>query len=299
MPNRNVIIIAVAVLLGLVAVVVANAFFSGVEQRQEQIAQEQQMARIVVASQEMAFGAPLNSSNTRLVNWPANSVPTGAFTSLEEATRNRVVLRPIVVGEPILASKVSGADGRATISANLPKGQFAYAVPIGDASGVGGFVRPGDVVDVVLTRQIPGEGATASDKMADIVLSAVPVLGIDQVADEKNTNPAVGKTATLQVDTMGAQKLALATQMGVLSLALRNVADQDVGFARTVTGRDLSNSRLYIPAKGQGGGAVVAPQRVAYSGRPASASLPPRRSGPSMTVVRGGVATDYEVQSGR
>lgn len=299
MPNRNVIIIAVAVLLGLLAVFVANAFFSGVEQRQEQIAQEQQMARIVVASQEMAFGAPINSSNTRLVNWPANSVPAGAFTSLEDATRNRVALRPIVVGEPVLASKVSGADGRATISANLPKGQFAYAVPISDAAGVGGFVRPGDVVDVVLTRQIPGEGATAADKMADVVLSAVPVLGIDQVADEKNTNPAVGKTATLQVDTMGAQKLALATQTGVLSLALRNVADQDVGFARTVTSRDLSASRLYIPAKNQGGGATAAPQRVAVAARPASVSIPPRPSGPSMTVVRGGVATDYEVQRGR
>lgn len=299
MPNRNIIIIGLAVLLGLVAVIVANAFFSGVEQRQEQIAQEQQMARIVVASQEMAFGAPVTATNTRLVNWPAASVPTGAFTSLEDATRNRVALRAIVVGEPVLASKVSGADGRATISANLPKGQFAFAVPINDAAGVGGFVRPGDVVDVIITRQIPGEGATAADKMTDVVLSAIPVLGIDQVADEKNTNPAIGKTATLQVDTMGAQKLALATQMGVLSLALRNVADQDAGFARTVTGRDITASRLYIPAKGQGGG-MAAPQRVAIaSGRPASVSLPPRRSGPSMTVVRGGVATDYEVQRGR
>ena len=301
MPNRNVIIIGAAVLLGLVAVIIANAFFSGVEQRQEAIAQQQQMARIVVASQELAFGAPITTTNTRLVNWPADSVPAGAFTSLQEATANRVALRPVVVGEPILASKVSGKDGRATISANLPAGQVAFAVPINDASGVGGFVRPGDVVNVMLTRQIPGDGSTASDKMTDIVLAAVPVLGIDQIANEKETNPAIGKTATLQVDVMGAQKLALATQLGSLSLALRNVADQDVGLNRTVTARDLTQSRLYIPARGQGGMAA-APQRIAIApSRPRAAGLPQpsRPAGSSMTVVRGGTATEYEVQRGR
>lgn len=297
MPNRNIIIVAAAILLGLIAVFVANAFFSGVENQQEQIAQQQKMSRIVVASQELAFGVPVTGTNVRLVNWPADSVPAGAFTSIEEASKNRVALRPIVIGEPILASKVSGADGRATISANLPAGQLAYAVPINDAAGVGGFIRPGDVVDVLLTRQIPGDGASASDKMTDVVLAAVPVLGVDQVADEKQTSPAVGKTATLQVDAMGAQKLALSTQLGVLSLALRNVADQDKGFNRTVVARDLTASHLYIGERRSGGGAS-APQRIAVSIRPSGVSLPPRRSGPSMTVVRGGTATEYEVQRG-
>ncbi|WP_296679655.1 Flp pilus assembly protein CpaB [Novosphingobium sp.] len=304
MGQRNLIAIGVAVFLGLIAVYLANIYFSARETQQVKIAEENRMARIVVASQELAFGAALSAQNVRLVNWPASSVPAGAFTSIEDATRNRVALRPIVPNEPVLASKVSGADGRATLSANLPLGQLAYAIPISDVSGVGGFVRPGDVVDVILTRQIPGEGNVSNDKMTDVVLEAIPVLGIDQVADEKNTQPAVGKTATLQVDTFGAQKLALAMQSGTMSLALRNVADQVTGARKTVTRADLGG-RYYMPARGGGGGTRYAnassaaisgaARRVALPG-PSLAGVPaaPRPTGPTMTVVRGTRATEEE-----
>ena len=250
------------------------------------------MARIVVATQGLAFGAPLSSQNVRLVNWPANSVPEGAFTSMEEATKARVALRPIVPGEPVLASKVSGANGRATLSANLPVGLLAYSIPISDVAGVAGFVRPGDIVDVLLTRKIPGIGASDSDKMSDVVLAAVPVLGIDQVSDESNTTPAVGKTATLQVDTMGAQKLALSSQLGVMSLALRNVGDQVQGYNRTVTSRELSQSRLAIGGR-SGGGGVSLPRYAAapLPGVP-GLNIVPRPTGPSMTIVRGVKTTE-------
>jgi pilus assembly protein CpaB len=298
MASRNILIIAVAVFLGLIAVYLGNAYFSGVESRQEEIAKQNQLARIVVASQDMAFGTQLSTQNVRLVNWPQNSVPTGAFTSIEDATKNRVALRPIVVGEPVLASKVSGTNGRATISANLPEGMLAYTVGINDVAGVGGYARPGDVVDVLLTRQIPGNGAQANDKMTDVVLQAVPVIGIDQIADPNNTNPTVGKTATLQVSTLDAQKLALASQLGVLSLALRNVADPAHGLNRTVIPRDLTASRFSI---GTRNGSSAPPARTAPLPRlpGTSSGLPPMRSfGPSMTVVRGTSPTEYEVRRG-
>ncbi|PKB14514.1 pilus assembly protein CpaB [Novosphingobium kunmingense] len=308
MGQRNLIAIGIAIFLGLIAVYAANVYFSARESQQERVAEENRMARIVVSSQDLAFGAPLTAQNVRLANWPATSVPVGAFTSIEEVTRNRVALRPIVPGEPILASKVSGTDGRATLSANLPLGQLAYAIPVNDVAGVGGFVRPGDVVDVILTRQIPGEGNTGNDKMTDILLEAVPVLGIDQVADEKNTQPAVGKTATLQVDTYGAQKLALALQSGTLSLALRNVADQVTGARKTVTRADLGG-RYFLPARGGSrapsyaaavpraiGGAA---RRTALPSAPAGVvSAMPRMSGPTMTIVRGTRASEEEFVRG-
>ncbi|MBS3927130.1 MAG: Flp pilus assembly protein CpaB [Sphingomonadales bacterium] len=290
MQSRNLLIVAGAVLIGLIAVLFVNGVFSGVEKRQEQIAEANRMVRVVVASQDLAFGTPVSSQNVRLVNWPANSVPSGAFTSIEEATKARVALRPIISGEPILASKVSGANGRATLSANLPVGQLAFSVPISEITGAGGFIRPGDVVDVLVTRKIPGEGAQDTDKMTDVVLESVPVLGIDQVSDENKTDPAVGKTATLQVDTYGAQKLALAGQLGVLTLALRNVADTTTGSRGTVIGRDISASRYFIPDRRN---SVVtarpAPAMAAYrppmpGGAPQSRPMP---TGPSMTVVRG------------
>lgn len=291
MAQRNIITIGVAIFLGLIAVFLANAYFSGVETKQAAIAQQQKMARIVVATQGLAFGGQLSSQNVRLVNWPADSVPEGAFTSLEQATTNRVALRPIVPGEPILASKVSGTNGRATLSANLPIGQLAYAIPISDVAGVGGFVRPGDVVDVILTRSIQAGGSADAGKMSTVVLEAVPVLGIDQVQDENKTEPAVGKTATLQVDTTGAQKLALSTQMGVLTLALRNVGDQAIGLHPTLTSRDIGARWVYRPAGSVPTYRTVAPRMAAVPILPVpgqTTGLPlPRVQGPTMTVVRG------------
>ncbi|MFA7588017.1 MAG: Flp pilus assembly protein CpaB [Novosphingobium sp.] len=307
MQGRNWILAGAAVFVGLLAVFIANTWFSSVEKRQEDVVQQQKLSRIVVAMQDMAFGTPLSGQNLKLAAWPAASVPAGAFTSLDEAMKGgRVALRPIVAGEPVLASKVSGPDGRASISANLPAGKLAFAIPINDVSGVGGFVRPGDMVDVLLTRRIPGDGATDQDKMTDVVLEAVPVIGIDQVADEKKTDPAIGKTATLEVDTVGAQKLALARELGVLSLALRNVQDALTGRRPTVVPRQLSANPYYIPQRRTGGAATSAPaSRAALAavmpGLPGvlpAASAPARPKGPTMTVVRGSDSSVYEVQRG-
>jgi pilus assembly protein CpaB len=300
MNSRNIIIVAVAVFLGLLAVYLGNIYFSGVAQQSSKTAEQTRITQIAVAMQDMSFGTSLTSQNVRLANWPADSVPQGAFTTVAEATKSRVALRPITVGEPILASKVSGANGRATLSANLPNGLLAFTVPIGPDSGVGGFVRPGDVVDVLLTRQIPGAGAQGNDKMTDVVLQAVPVLGIDQVADEKQTQPAVGKTATLQVSTLDAQKLALATKVGVLDLALRNVADQVTGPQQTVVTRDLSPNRYFIAARASAPTVPAAALSRAAISRSAPPGIvnKPRPVGPMMTVVRGLAPSEYEVRRG-
>jgi pilus assembly protein CpaB len=302
MKSRNLFIIGGAVLIGLFAVLIVNGVFSGVEKRQAEVAEQNRMVRLVVASQELDFGAPLSSQNVRLVNWPANSVPEGAFTSLEEATRSRVALRPIVAGEPILTSKVSGQNGRATLSANLPVGQVAFAIPISEITGAGGFVRPGDVVDVLVTRKIPGNGASESDKMTDVVLEAVPVLGIDQESNQNKTAPSVGKTATLQVDTVGAQKLALAQQLGVLTLALRNVTDQNTGLRNTVIGRDITASSFYIPQRSGGAPSPVAPRPytpVALRAPPrVQGAIPAPRVGPTMIIVRGTKPTEEGIRYG-
>ena len=304
MKSRNLIVLAGALLIGLFAVLIVNGVFSGVEQRQEQFAEQNRMVRIVVASQALSFGTQLSSQNVHLANWPAASLPEGAFTTLDDATKSRVALRPIVAGEPVLASKVSGLNGRATLSANLPQGQLAFALPINDVSGAGGFVRPGDVVDVLVTRKIPGDGATESDKMTDVVLEAVPVLGIDQESDQNKTAPAIGKTATLQVDTYGAQKLALAQQLGVLTLALRNVADPTVGGRSTVTGPDITASRMFIGQRRQGmAPSPVRPARTLITYRPAMRGPSPGNASPAfvgstMTVVRGTKTSEESVYHG-
>lgn len=300
MGNRNAILVAVAVLIGIVAVILANSYFSGVEERQEEVAQEQNLARIVVATQPLEFGSPLTAENLRLQNFPAGAVPEGAFRSIEDALRGgRVALRPIVPNEPVLASKVSGSGGRAVLSANLAEGMRAVSIAVNEVRGVSGFVRPGDVVDVFLTRQIAGDGATEQDLMTEIVLENIKVLAIDQVAAENQTEPQVGNSAVLEVNQRDAQKLTLAGRIGTLSLALRNVEEGDeFGGSSLVTNRDFPGSRLRIGGTRRGSANAAAPSQAAQVfnqvALPVAASAPVY-TGPTMTVYRGVEATEEPV----
>lgn len=309
--NRTPIILGAAVLLGLLVVFLANSYFSGIEQREQRRVEQLKLVQVLVATQPLVFGAVLTPQNTKLVGWPAESLPEGAFRTSIGVVDNprgpRVALRPIAVGEPILASKISGDNGRATISALLPDGMRAAAVRIDDVAGVGGLVAPGDVVDVLLTRQMAGADSDRNDQVADVLLEQVRVIAIDQVADESKTDPRVGKTATLEVDPIGAQKLALAQKVGSLSLALRNVASKENGANMAITQSDLGSGWRSAPTRrAQSPGLAGMPSGF-YSeyaggpqrGAPAPAlrpAAPPRPTGPTVEIVRGTKPTTYEVK---
>ena len=96
----------------------------------------------------------------------------------------------------------------------------AVTIRVNDVEGVGGFVLPGDRVDVVLTRQVDKGSATT-----DVVLQNTRVLAIDQIADERADKPAVAKAVTLEVDTVDAQKICAGASVGTLSLMLRKAGE--------------------------------------------------------------------------
>ena len=309
--NRNLLVIVIAAILGIAAVIIANSYLSGVETRQDQAAEQGRLVQIAVARTPMEYGTRLTSENIRMVSWPATSLPAGAFQSLKGLYGQgepRVALRPIEVGEPILPGKITGPGGRATISALIDPAMRAVAVRINDVAGVAGFVLPGDSVDVLITRQpkLDGENGSA-DQITDILLQNVRVIAIDQSPSEKSTEPVVGKTVTLAVDQQGAQKLALGGQVGTLSLALRNAADQDNFASSTVGTRDLGEGdyRNSYFAGGKASTAAANPfpyptQTFATAPRSAATIAParPRRSANSVTVeiVRGTASSDYEVK---
>ena len=310
MAGRSWMVALVAIVIGLVAVIIANAWFSGMEDKQGQVVQVDSTVQIVVATQPMEFGTKLTPQNIKLVAWPASSIPQGAYRNAKDALAdNRVALRPIVIGEPILADKVSGKDGRASLAALLPDGMRAYSMPVDAVNGVAGFVLPGTMVDVLLTRRIPGEGTDAEDLRSDILLTNVQVLAVDQVATNKEGKPKVGRTATLAVSLYDAQRLALAHKMGTLSLALRKVETgagsstelaADVGpTASTLIGRQVTAPPMRVVRRTRTGGESSPPPRMAYAPPPAArATLPIQRTaggGSSMTVFRGAEPTVYPV----
>ena len=139
--------------------------------------------------------------------------------------------------EAVLASKITGPGQRATLSAVLGEGMKAVTIRVNDVEGVAGFVLPGDHVDIVLTRQIDKENATN-----DVVIENARVLAIDQSADSLSFKPSVVKAVTLEVDVADAQKLALASSVGTLSLLLRKAGEMSAANTRRVTLSDLGRA---------------------------------------------------------
>jgi pilus assembly protein CpaB len=193
---------------------------------------------VVVARTTLFFGNRINAEQIREIAWPADSVPPGAFTSVQElldAEKQRTVLRTIEANEPVLASKISGAGEKATLSAIISEEMRAVTIRVNDVIGVAGFIVPGDRVDVLLTREEGGD----KNQITDILLQNVKVLGIDQLANDNQEKPVVVQAVTVEVSPEQSQKLTLASQVGSLTLSLRNVLDAEAELARTVGIRDL------------------------------------------------------------
>lgn len=293
LQGRSLIILAFAILFGICAVIVANAYLGGIENRKTEEAASKGMVRIAVANASLEFGQPVTPEKVRFVDWPSWSVPEGAFTSTEQlmpAGKQHVVLRPMALNEPILASKLSGEGGRASLAALLRPDMRAYAVRVSETTGVAGFVLPGDTVDVLITRQPAGEG---QQQITDILLQNVRVIAIDQMASDDKSDPMVGKNATLEVSQADAQKLALAQQVGSLSLALKKPAEEARPLVETV-GTDDLRDRAYAggylsPGPSAAMGAPAPVRRVRYGGAPR-----PKKT-MTVEVVRGVNSKDYEV----
>ena len=234
--------IGFAVVFGLLAVFIAQVWLNNqANMRAKNIEPAKTVASqtVVVAKQPLRFGTELNASMLQEVPWPSDALPSGAFGKIHDIMSGgrRVVLAAIEANEPVLALKITGPGQRATLSALVKPGMKAVTIRVNDVEGVGGFVLPGDHVDIVLTRQI--EKGSASTQ---VVLQNMRVLAVDQTADERAQKGAVAKSVTLEVDTVDAQKLWLASSVGSLSLLLRKAGETAEVRTRKVTLQDLSTN---------------------------------------------------------
>ena len=293
MQRQTLIALAVAVVLGLVAVFLANTYLVASDANQQQ----RGTTPVAVATVPLAYGVEITPDKIKFAPFPNSSIPPGAFTSMNDllpAGQKRIALMTISPNEPILAGKVTGAGENASIAALLPDGMRAATVRIDDVSGVAGFIQPNDSVDVLITRT-----TGAGQQITDLLLQDTRVLAIDQKAQNPDGSPNVGRTATFEVDPLEAQKLALAQSIGNLSLVLRKPGEnQDPGFVETVSLEDL-RSGVYGSARPQPVVNRTAAPRVQQRRtvtRPAPRpAAPPQPTTSNVEVVRGTVGNSYEV----
>src|SRR2546422_198155 len=102
----------------------------------------------------------------------------------------------------------------------------AVSVRVVDVRGVAGFVLPGDRVDIVLLRSVPGPSGS-KENISDVLLQHVKVLAVDQLANEQQEKPTIARAVTLELDTDQAQKILLATDVGKLALILRQAGESN------------------------------------------------------------------------
>ena len=257
MRGNNLIILSVAILLGIVAAVLARNWLAS-HARSDQAA----TGTIVVATKPLTFGSQLTADNTLEIPWSTAALPEGAFATKEALLKEgrRMTLALIAKNEPILRSKITAPNQPATLSSMLAPGKRAVTVRVDDVRGVAGFIQPGDLVDVVLIRTM-AESRT-NDSYSEVILQSAKVLAIDQITGEHTEQPMIAKAVTLEVGVEEAQKILLATNIGRLSLILRQPAEANADSVRRVTERDLDNRPAPVQPPVQPAPVAVAPPAV-------------------------------------
>ncbi|GGL75815.1 Flp pilus assembly protein CpaB [Wenxinia marina] len=227
------------------AVYMVQGYF---EQQQQALARERAAAReqtptveIYAVTRDIGYGEELTPADVAVIRYAQPHLPAGTFATEEElfpqgAANPRTVLRRMEANEPVLASKVTGPGERAGITTRLTPGMRAFTVSVDATSGVSGFLRPGDRVDVYWTGQMPGSNTGEVTKLID---TALEIIAVDQSSDADRTEASVADTVTVQVSPQQVAHLAQAQATGSLSLSLVGLQDETIAAAIEVDQRAL------------------------------------------------------------
>ena len=194
---------------------------------------------VFVAKSPMRFGQVLKPENVAKVTWPEKAVPKGAFTDLAalfpEGGEPRTVLRALEPYEPLMAVKLTKPGEEAGITSQLKSGMRAFTVKVDATTGVSGFLRPGDRVDVYWS------GSTrATGNVTKLIETALPLVAVDQNSDQdRATEVQIARTVTVEVTPQQVANLTQAQATGRLTLSLVGADDQIVAEAVNVDQQKL------------------------------------------------------------
>ncbi|WDU58212.1 Flp pilus assembly protein CpaB [Pseudemcibacter aquimaris] len=208
-------------------------------------APEPTYTEVLVANKVIRTGFFLKREDLEWQNWPMDNINPNYIQKTSDAVAEEqindvlgsVVKLPIVAGEPVLNGQIVKPGDRGFMAAVLTPGNRAISININSKSGISGFIFPGDKVDVLLTHNVVfGAGDNEfSSEVTETVMKDIRVLAIDTFMNNETNTPTIGKIATFEVTPKQAEKVALMSRMGELSLSLRSLAvesEDDEGVAR-------------------------------------------------------------------
>ena len=226
------LVLVVGLALAGFAVYMAQGFIS---QTQAELAQERAarakagpLVEVYVVNKPLAYGDALTRDDVQKIYWPQNALPDRIFTDEAllfpvGAPGPRYILRQMEKFEPLLAVKLTEPGQDAGLTSRLAKGMRGFAIKVDVASGVSGFVQPGDKVDVYWT------GSNGGSEMTRLIETTVKIIAVDQISNsDRSTTATVARTVTVEATPQQVARLAQAQATGRLVLALVGSNDASV-----------------------------------------------------------------------
>ncbi len=221
------------------AVYMAQGYFE-----QQQIALQNEQARaaqivptvpVFAMKRDIEYGEEITKDDVQLINYVEASLPEGVFRTEEDlfpgnGDELRVVLRAMAVNEPVLLGKVTRPGEEAGITSSLSPGMRAFAISVDVSSGVSGFLRPGDRVDVYWTGRGTGAegGPGRGGDITRLIDTGLRLVAVDQSANADRSEAVIAQTVTVEASPQQVASLAQAQSTGRLSLALVGAEDDTV-----------------------------------------------------------------------
>lgn len=233
------LVLVLGVALAGFAVYMAQNYMAQMQMERDQLLAAQaaapKLVDVVVVKKALKYGERFTFEDLDIVKWQADKLPEGTFNAIrapqggdpailpvffEGETRPRAVLRSIEVNEPVLLKKITEPGVDAGINANLTPGMRALAINVDVASGVSGFLRPNDRVDVYWT------GSAGGSEVTKLIQEGVRLIAIDQSADaDRSEETQIARTVTVEATSEQVAALALAQNSGRLTLVLVGAGD--------------------------------------------------------------------------
>lgn len=251
------LVFALVLLLGLglagFAVYMAQNYMAQIQAERDMLVAAQAKAPdlvdVVVAKRPLRYGERVTREDLQTIKWPKSSLPKGVYHMVSapaeapadapavfaaNEARPRAALRSFEPFEPILASKLTAPGVDAGITSNLTPGKRALAIRVDVTSGVSGFLRPGDRVDVYWSGNANGNEVTK------LIHPGVRLIAIDQSADaDRSEETLIARTVTVEATAQEVAALAQAQSTGRLTLALVGAGDTTLSEAVEIDQRQL------------------------------------------------------------
>ncbi len=224
------LVLIIGVTLAGFAVYMAQGYLAKTTAERNALIAAQQAAKptidVIVVKKDKAYGERLDPEDVIAIRWQKDSLPEGHYLKMEDlfpvGKDPRTVITAMSKFEPVLKAKVTEPGEDAGITSRLDRGMRAFAIKVDRTSGVSGFLRPGDRVDVYWTGGIEGREVTK------LIEAGIKLIAVDQTYDEGHQSPSIARTVTVAISPDQVASLAQAQSTGRLSLSLVGAEDETV-----------------------------------------------------------------------